>query len=292
MAPLLHRHPSTASPSSRPPLLLVHGLGGDRNTWRPVIEPLRRDRDVLVAELPGFGAATPLPDDVEPRPKALARALGAELERQEIGPVHAVGVSLGGWVSLELAAEGHTASVTALAPAGFWPRPLGVPRGELAKLARLSDPVLPVLLRSPHLRNAVLVRMMGGPGRYSFQDALDLIRGYARATDLPRVNAAMRARTFDWENRLEGIADQVPVQIVWGGTDPLVRAPRGVFPDNVVIHRLSEAGHMPMFDEPETIVALVREFDAAGPAAGTDATSDDDGSARRVDAPPTPTESS
>lgn len=286
MAPLLHRYPSTAASPSRLPLLLVHGLGGDRNTWRPVIEPLRRDRDVLVAELPGFGAASPLPDDVEPRPKALARALGAELERQEIGPVHAVGVSLGGWVALELAAEGRAAAVTALAPAGFWPRPLGVPRGELAKVARLSAPLLPVLLRSPHLRNAVLVRMMGGPGRYGYQDALDLIRGYARATDLPRVNAAMRARTFDWENRLEVIADQVPVQIVWGGTDPLVRAPRGVFPDNVVIHRLSEAGHMPMFDEPETVVSLVGAFGADGPNVDTAATP------ARAQPDPTPTESS
>lgn len=286
MAPLLHRHPPLTPDSARPPLLLVHGLGGDRNTWRPVVESLRRDREVIVVELPGFGAAPPLPDDVEPRPKALARALGAELQRQGVGLVHAVGVSLGGWVSLELAAEEHTSAVTALAPAGFWPRPLGVPRGELAKLARLSDPLLPVLLRSPHLRNAVLVRMMGGPGRYSYQDAIGLIRGYARATDLPRVNAAMRARTFDWENRLERIADQVPVQIVWGGTDPLVRAPRGVFPDNVVIHRLPEAGHMPMFDEPETIVSLVRRLDADHPIADADAMP------TRSQPDPTPTESS
>lgn len=265
MAPLLHRHPSTGTPSTRPPLLLVHGLGGDRNTWSPIAGRLSRERDVLVAELPGFGAAPPLPNDVEPRPKALARALGAELERQGIGPIHAVGVSLGGWVSLELAAEGHAASVTALAPAGFWPRPLGVPRGELARLARLSDPLLPVLLRSPHLRNAVLTRMMGGPGRFGYRDALDLIRGYARATDLLRVNAAMRARTFDWENRLGPIAERVPVHIVWGGTDPLVRAPRGVFPDSAVIHRLPEAGHMPMFDDPDAVVALLLETSAAAP---------------------------
>lgn len=270
MALLLHQHSSSGPPSARPPVLLVHGLGGDRNTWRPLVGPLSRERDVLVAELPGFGGSSPLPDDVEPRPKALARALAAELRRQGIEPVDAVGVSLGGWVSLELAAEGHAASVTALAPAGFWPRPLGVPRGELAKLARLSDPLLPVLLRSPHLRNAVLVRMMGGPGRYGYRDALNLIRGYARATDLPRVNAAMRARTFDWENRLEAIADQVPVQIVWGGTDPLVRAPRGVFPDNVAIHRLDEAGHMPMFDDPEAILALLRETSDRSPRADVD----------------------
>jgi pimeloyl-ACP methyl ester carboxylesterase len=270
MAPLLHRHPSTGSPSGlvspRPPLLLVHGLGGDAHTWRPVVAPLRRERDVIVAELPGFGAAPPLPDDVEPRPKALARALGAELQRQGIGAVHAVGVSLGGWVSLELAAEGHAASVTALAPAGFWPRPLGVPRGELAKLARLSDPLLPVLLRSPQLRNAVLTRMMGGPGRFGYQDALHLIRGYARATDLPRVNAAMRARTFDWENRLGPIAARTPVHVVWGGTDPLVRAPRGVMPDEVHVHRLPEAGHMPMFDDPDAVVALLLAVSAEIPA--------------------------
>lgn len=260
MALLLHRHPSTGtSPASRP-LLLVHGLGGDRHTWRPVLEPLRRDRDVLVAELPGFGGSAPLPADVEPRPKALARALAAELVRQQVGPVHVAGVSLGGWVALELAAEGRAASVTALAPAGFWPRPLGMPRSELARLARLSDPLLPLLLRVPALRNGVLGRMMGGPGRYGYRDALQLIRGYARASDLPRVNAAMRARTFDWERRLEAIATRVPVQIVWGGTDPLVRAPRGVLPDAVTVHRLAEAGHMPMFDDPDAVVALVRQI--------------------------------
>lgn len=269
MAPLLHQHPSTAPAPTGPPLLLIHGLGGDRHSWRPVLEGLRPERDVLVAELPGFGGAPALPEDVEPSPAALAAALADELERMEIGPVHAVGVSLGGWVALELADQGHAASVVALAPAGFWPQPLAASNGLLMRVGRATRPVLPLLLRIPELRNRVLVSALGGPGGFSYADGSALVQGYVRATDFARVNAAMRARTFDWSSRLATVSERVPVHVLWGGRDPLVQAPRRALPETVTVHRLPEAGHMPMFDDPEAITRLLLDVSGSVVASST-----------------------
>jgi len=50
------------------PLLLVHGLGGDRSTWSPVIDGLAADHDVIAVDLPGFGSSPPLPDGTTPTP--------------------------------------------------------------------------------------------------------------------------------------------------------------------------------------------------------------------------------
>ena len=40
---------------SGPPLVLIHGIGSRRGVWKPVVERLARERDVLCVDLPGFG---------------------------------------------------------------------------------------------------------------------------------------------------------------------------------------------------------------------------------------------
>src|SRR5512136_2464425 len=37
------------------PMLLIHGLGDEADTWRHVITPLSADRRVVALDLPGFG---------------------------------------------------------------------------------------------------------------------------------------------------------------------------------------------------------------------------------------------
>lgn len=263
-----HGHPRPDAP----PLLLVHGLGGDRQTWTPVVVRLAAEREVVVVELPGFGASPPLPDAVEPSPAALAAAVRDALVAAGIATVDAVGVSLGAWVALELADAGtdddderlEVRTVVALAPAGFWPRPLEPSQGLALRVGRIASPLLSPLLRSRRLRATVLGGALGGPARHDHGQALALIRGYVRATDFERVDAAMRRRTFD-PARLGPLAERLPVHVLWAGRDRLVTAPRTPLSPAVHVHRLPDSGHMPMFDEPEAVATLVLSATAADP---------------------------
>ncbi|MCW2967797.1 MAG: alpha/beta fold hydrolase, partial [Solirubrobacteraceae bacterium] len=83
------------------PLLLLHPLGADRRVWDPVLGELAARCDVVVPDLPGFGASPPL--DAVATPAALAGALAAFLGELGVSRPHVVGNSLGGWVALELA---------------------------------------------------------------------------------------------------------------------------------------------------------------------------------------------
>ncbi|MGV1049998.1 MAG: alpha/beta fold hydrolase, partial [Solirubrobacterales bacterium] len=117
--------PAGAASSAREPLVLIHGLGGTATVWDPVVDLLAPEREVIVLEMPGFGAAPPLPDWVEPTAANLAAALRAQLVGRGIERPHVAGNSLGGWVGLEMGRAGWAASGTALSPAGLWRAPLG-----------------------------------------------------------------------------------------------------------------------------------------------------------------------
>src|SRR5690349_24508093 len=143
-----------------PPLVLLHGIGGEACVWDPVLDALAADHDVLALDLPGFGRSAPLPDGVEPTPEALARAVAALLDADGLDDVHVAGNSLGGWVALELAKAGRARSVTGLCPAGLWGRPLLGPdeaprRRGGQRLARRVRPLIPVALLSRRVRRPV-----------------------------------------------------------------------------------------------------------------------------------------
>src|SRR5215207_7267465 len=104
--------------TSSDPLLLIHGLGLSRRSWKPVLPILTREHEVLAIDLPGFGAASPLPDR-RPTVDALTDAVEAELDVTGVDRVDVAGNSLGGWIALELARRGRARSAVALSPSGL-----------------------------------------------------------------------------------------------------------------------------------------------------------------------------
>ena len=46
---------------SGPPLVLIHGIGSQWQMWKPVLERLSREREVVAVDLPGFGDSASLP---------------------------------------------------------------------------------------------------------------------------------------------------------------------------------------------------------------------------------------
>jgi pimeloyl-ACP methyl ester carboxylesterase len=226
-----------------PTLILLHPLGADRHVWRPVLDHLTPVRDCITVDLPGFGESKALPPGEPASPAALARAVAATFD----GRPHVAGNSLGGWVALELALFGKAASATAIAPAGLWRKPLP-PKPEVARtLSRLAGPALPLLLRTPRGRRALLLGTMAHPERMTARRALALIHAYGTAPGFTAVNRAMRAGTFTQLAEID-----VPVTIVWPQHDRVVSRVNDT-PPSITIRELPGCGHIPMWDDPHAV---------------------------------------
>jgi pimeloyl-ACP methyl ester carboxylesterase len=237
-----------------PPLVLLHPLGADRRVWDPILELLSAEREVIPVDLPGFGESEPLPGS--PTPRALAQALADFLERVGVERPHAAGNSLGGWVGLELALAGHARSVTAIAPAGLWPKPL-MPKPEIARrLARAGIPFLDIVALTGFGRRLLLGGTVAKPSQVPAEAAAHLVRSYATAPGFKEVNNAMRAGRFEGLERIS-----VPVTLAWSERDRLVRPPSWL-PPRVRTRVLEGCGHIPMWDDPDAVARVLIDSSA------------------------------
>lgn len=103
--------------------VLIHGLGGSSLNWIDLMARLGDDADLLAVDLPGFGGSPP-PRDGDYSPAGHARTVAALVRswqeaRDSREPVHVFGNSLGGAVSLQLAAREPdlVESLTLISPA-------------------------------------------------------------------------------------------------------------------------------------------------------------------------------
>jgi pimeloyl-ACP methyl ester carboxylesterase len=249
------------SHGSGPPLVLVHGIGGTRRIWDPVVELLAADHEVVAVDLPGFGDSPPLAPSTTPDPPTLAGAVAELLDARGLDRVHLAGSSLGAWVALELARRGRARSVTALCAAGFWPRPLlrdgERPRKPGRAVARALLPIMGPLLRTRAGRRVALGLTMAHPEQVTHAEALDIVRAYALAPGYPATNLAMRRCTFGEAQEID-----VPVTLAWGEHDRLVRPP-SVPPPGWRTVVLPDCGHLPMWDDPALCASVIRATMAA-----------------------------
>ena len=236
------------------PLVLLHPLGADRRVWDPIVGPLAAAHEVITLDLPGFGQSPPL-RHTTPTPQALAEAVATLLRDLGVQLPHVVGNSLGGWVALELALAASAGRVTAIAPAGLWSAPLA-PKPSLGhRLARALGPLIEPAARTGRGRRLLLSGSVAYPERIPRGDAAHLVRAYARAPGFIAVNDAMRATTFTALAQI-----RCPVTLIWPEHDQLVRRPAHL-PGNVTSVTLPDAGHIPMWDAPAALVALIATAD-------------------------------
>jgi pimeloyl-ACP methyl ester carboxylesterase len=252
---------------SGPPLLLVHGLGGERGIWEPLLDELTPVHDTIRVDLPGFGASPVLADGVKATPWALAAAIGEQLDALGLDRVHVAGNSLGGWVALELAKAGRALSVTGIATAGLWNGPL-VPKPYLMRnVSRSLLPTLPTLLRGAGARRVALAGSVAYPERVPYEAALRIARAYATAPGFVNASDNMRANHFTGGERID-----VPVTMAWCDRDRLIARPRQLpFPAREVV--LQGCGHVPMYDDPAAVAAVVLAGSAGRAGAAASAAS-------------------
>jgi pimeloyl-ACP methyl ester carboxylesterase len=244
------------------PVVLIHGVGSFWQAWKPVVEAMRGERDVIAVDLPGFGGSPTLPIGVVPDARALAAAVADFLS--EIGVEKPVvgGNSLGGWVALELARRQRARAVVAVSPAGF-ASPLESALGRAQLRASWHGAKRPAiteqLLRRPRGRVLALGGLLGKPKQMPAADAIAATRNLAASAGFDAtVNTITKDRFTD------GDEVGVPVTLVWGTRDMILfpwqarRALRELPRARLV--PLPGAGHVPMSDDPE---AIARELLAA-----------------------------
>ncbi len=254
MAPELHH----LRQGSGPRLLLVHGLGGSVVLWNPVLDLLAAEREVIAVDMPGFGRSPAPGNGFVPDARSLARALTDFCGNEGFERPHVAGLSLGGWVSLEMAKLGSVASVCAISPAGLWRKPLD-PRGlGRQAIGRRLAPLVGPLMGVPPLRRAAFSRQMVHPERVSRAEAAGLARGYIGSELYTEADREMRAGVFEHHDLID-----VPVTLAWGAEDVVVGRPsRTRRPPDARYLEVPGWGHTPTWDDPQGVTGLILESSA------------------------------
>lgn len=199
------------------PVVLVHGFGGDKNSWLFVQQPLSETHAAHALDLPGHGASSK--DVGDGSLATMADTVLGFLDALGIARAHLVGHSFGGAVSAAVAkaAPDRVASLTLLAPAGYGAAAdAEYLRGFAASSSRRE--LKPLLGRLFADESLVTRQLVDDLLKYKRLDGVDkalatvlntLLDGDKQAIDTPAL--------------LAGVA--VPVTVVWGTSDRILPKP-------------------------------------------------------------------
>jgi pimeloyl-ACP methyl ester carboxylesterase len=219
-------------------VVLLHGLAGSARWWRRNVAALREEYTVVIPDLIGFGRsprAGRLPDI-----SRVAAVMHSWLHTLGLGRVHVVGHSMGGQISVHLAAAfPEVVDRLVLVDSAGIPHPM-TPREFARACASLAPP-----------------RAWGDP-RF-----LRTIAGDAWvAGPVTMAQAVGHIVRDDVRPLLPGV--MAPTLVIWGERDRLVPPDdadvfRRLIPDASLV-RISGAAHNPMVDRPGAFNRLVLRF--------------------------------
>src|SRR6516164_2953454 len=240
-------------------VLLVHGYGGDRNSWLFLHEPLAARHRVYALDLPGHGTSSK--DVGDGSVGLLAGAVLGVLDAIGVERAHLVGHSLGGAVAIAVAA-GHperVRSLTLIAPAGFGPEiNAGYLRGFAdAQTRRELRPVVGQLFADESLVTRQVVDDLLGYKRLDgVSAALDTLVDTLLDGDTQRIDSAAA---------IAAIGGTLPVTVIWGRADQIIPATQAGSVAGAVRQMFDGAGHMPHMERPAEVQAAIEETIARTP---------------------------
>ena len=241
----LHYAFSPAAGNERPPLLLIHGAGGDHTVWGAQAAGLRGQVQLVLPDLPGHGQSGPGDENTIPAFACVIRefAAGLGLPRPIVG-----GHSMGGAVALQAALD---------APEAF--------RGValIASGARLgvAERVFESLARDPEGAVREIARTAYGPQapEEMIERGVETLSRASRET----LEADFRAcNAFDVRDRLGEL--RVPLRILCGGADRLTlprfaeKLAEAVAGSKLLL--VPGAGHLLMIERPDEVNAELTAF--------------------------------
>jgi pimeloyl-ACP methyl ester carboxylesterase len=247
------------------PLVLLHGFTDTWHAWDLVLPALGARREVFAWTLPGHFGGVPWDRSVPVTIGALADSVERQLDVLGLDQVHLAGNSLGGWLSLEMAARGRARTVVGVCPALGWERGNKEER-QAARffrrsqyLARRFEHQLPFVARHPTLRRLALRDVVADGRKVPPDAALGMFRGVRGCSIVPDVLDLMKQ---DDPFTLGPVT--CPVRILYGTRDRILRWPghyqhmRALLPDADWV-ALEGLGHVPMWDSPTVVADAILE---------------------------------
>ncbi|MGW0519037.1 alpha/beta fold hydrolase [Crossiella sp. NPDC003009] len=252
----------------------IHGLGGSSTNWTDLSDLLSGRMNGLAPDAPGFGRTEPL-DGHDYSVRATAALMTRFIEGLDRGPVHLFGNSLGGVVSLLVAAgrPDLVRTLTLVSPAvpdlRPDPRRLSDPRFVLAMLPLVGRRVRRQLAEvTPRQRAEQLVRLcFAQPELVPEHRMAEAEAEYLERRDMRWAGEALGRATMgllrSWLEFSQGSLWRLlpkvstPTLVIWGDEDRLVsvrKAPRTVrLLPRARLLVLPRTGHVAQMEKPLTV---------------------------------------
>jgi pyruvate dehydrogenase E2 component (dihydrolipoamide acetyltransferase) len=239
-----------------PPIVLLHGFGGDINIWVFNQEALAAEHTVYALDLPGHGGSTK--DVGEGDLDSFVEVVADFLDEMGVERAHLVGHSMGGGIagSFALAHPDRVASLVLVASAGLGEEINGdYIEGFIAANRRKEmKNVLGMLFADPDLVNRQLI-----------QDVMKFKR-------MDGVDEALRAvadKVFP-DGKQADVPDlsgvEVPILAIWGREDNIVPHSHAEnLPEHARVEVLDDTGHMPQMEAAGNVNRLIGDsLDGSG----------------------------
>ena len=255
------------------PILLIHGLGGTRRTWRYVIDSLAASHTVIAPDLPGHGESDPPAGDYSLGAHAAAlRDLLVALGHHR---ATIAGHSLGGGIGLQFAYQfpertsrlilissgGLGAELTPMLRAATLPGAQAVVAGLGFLPEGLTRRLIPVLSLLPGL----VARQDSRPVAEGLHGLADAQHRY---TFIRSARAVMswRGQTISAARQLALLAE-LPILVVWGSDDKTIPPQRHQAIANHLQHahlvEITGAGHYLHETAPDRLLPTIHAFMAS-----------------------------
>jgi pimeloyl-ACP methyl ester carboxylesterase len=248
------------------PLVCLHGLSDTWRSWELVLPALERRHDVLAVTLAGHAGGPPLAGVVTD--EVLADAVLRVMDEAGFETAHIVGNSLGGYVSLQLAARGRARSVVAFSPAGGWAEDDDSYRETLdhfrtmRALVQAAAPHADEIVSTPEGRRRATAYTTTNYEHIPAELLAHQIRGVSACDGL--LDLVGYAHREGWTLNPEQIS--CPIRVVWGTEDKLLPWPRAAaryrhqWLANADWVELDGIGHCPQLDVPTEAAELILGF--------------------------------
>jgi pimeloyl-ACP methyl ester carboxylesterase len=254
---------------SGPVLLLVHGMAGTCESWRPVIESLARSHTVIAPDLPGHGASPPGGGDYSLG--SLAAGLRDLLAARRHAHATLVGHSLGGGIAMQFAYQFPelTERLVLVSSGGLGPEVSPVLRAAALPGANLF---IAATAGPGRVVGSAMARGLASVGLHPSADVAEVARGYASLADAGRRAAflATLRSVVGTDGQLIHAGDrlyltgEVPALIVWGRGDPIIPVEHGEDAHAAIpgsrLEVFDGVGHLPHVQAPGRFVAALERF--------------------------------